>query len=104
MENYILNVKRKHTSWGARKIREHLVLTGWRIGLDLNPRDPSISLPVIIVSIMQPMKTRFASRPATCHMGMPFDDEVGYRPSAYTTVTSSLRGIPKPAPMTEPAR
>src|ERR1700730_7877624 len=37
-------------------------------------------------------------------MGMPFDDEVGYRPSAYTTVTSGLRGIPKPAPMTEPAR
>ena len=28
-------------------------------GLDLNPRDPSISLPVIMVSIVQPMKTRF---------------------------------------------
>src|SRR6202035_4286946 len=37
-------------------------------------------------------------------MGMPFDDEVGYRPSAYATVTSGLRGIPKPAPMTESAR
>jgi hypothetical protein len=34
------------------------------------------------------------------YRGMPFDDEVGYRPSAYTTVTSGLRGIPKPAPMT----
>jgi hypothetical protein len=27
--------------------------------LDLNSRDPSISLPVIMVSIVQPMKTRF---------------------------------------------
>jgi transposase InsO family protein len=25
MENYILNVKREHTSWGARKIRERLI-------------------------------------------------------------------------------
>ena len=30
-------------------------------GLDLNPRDPSISLPVIMVSIVQPMKTRLVS-------------------------------------------
>ena len=34
-------------------------LAGWS-GLDLNLRDPSISLPVIMVSIVQPMKTRFA--------------------------------------------
>jgi hypothetical protein len=26
VENYILNVKREHRSWGARKIRERLVL------------------------------------------------------------------------------
>ena len=26
VENYILNVKREHTSWGARKIRELLPL------------------------------------------------------------------------------
>ena len=25
MENFILNVKREHTSWGARKIRERLI-------------------------------------------------------------------------------
>jgi hypothetical protein len=25
VENYILNVKREHTSWGARKIRERLI-------------------------------------------------------------------------------
>lgn len=25
VENYILNVKREHTSWGARKIRERLL-------------------------------------------------------------------------------
>ena len=25
VENYILNVKREHASWGARKIREHLI-------------------------------------------------------------------------------
>ena len=25
MENYILNVKREHSSWGARKIRERLL-------------------------------------------------------------------------------
>ena len=25
VENYILNVKREHTSWGARKIRERLM-------------------------------------------------------------------------------
>jgi hypothetical protein len=34
---------------------------GWRSGLDLNPRDPSISLPVIMVSIVQPLKTRLVS-------------------------------------------
>jgi hypothetical protein len=25
VENYILNVKREHTTWGARKIRERLI-------------------------------------------------------------------------------
>jgi len=25
VENYILNVKREHASWGARKIRERLI-------------------------------------------------------------------------------
>jgi len=25
LENYILNVKREHASWGARKIRERLI-------------------------------------------------------------------------------
>src|SRR5215831_12103097 len=25
LENYILNIKREHTSWGARKIRERLI-------------------------------------------------------------------------------
>jgi len=25
VENYILNVKREHSSWGARKIRERLI-------------------------------------------------------------------------------
>ena len=27
VENYILNVKREHTTWGARKIRERLIHT-----------------------------------------------------------------------------
>ena len=35
--------------------------TGCWSGLDLNPRDPSISLPVIMVSIVQPMMTRLVS-------------------------------------------
>ena len=40
VENYILNVKREHTTWGARKIRERLIRRF--SGIKIPPRAPSM--------------------------------------------------------------
>jgi hypothetical protein len=59
--------------------RRHLPPLGRRFaftrcwsGLDLNPRDPSISLPVIMVSIVQPMKTRLSEKTSNLSHGHAF--------------------------------